>query len=128
MASAPPPRPASAQPAKASIPTEPGHSVGCSARDRQGEIIDGRYRILDCLGEGNSGTTHRAERIADGRVVALKEVSLQGSQSWKLIELFEREVAMLKQLDHPAIPRYIDSFVVDSPRDRRFFCPPYLCL
>ncbi len=89
--------------------------------NRKGEIIDGRYRILGLLGEGNSGTTHRAQRIKDGVIVALKEVSLQGSQSWKLIELFEREVAMLKQLDHPAIPQYIDSFVVDSNQDRLYY-------
>ena len=105
-------QPAEAQPPKPSSPAVPS---------RKGEVIDGRYRILGLLGEGNSGTTHRAQRIKDGIIVALKEVSLQGAQSWKLIELFEREVAMLKQLDHPAIPRYIDSFVVDSNKDRRYY-------
>ncbi len=105
-----------AQPAEKSSQTSQSRP-----NNRKGDIIDGRYRILGLLGEGNSGTTHRAQRIKDGIIVALKEVSLQGSQSWKLIELFEREVAMLKRLDHSAIPRYIDSFVVDSNQDRLYY-------
>lgn len=112
------PKPAAAQQPEEPQPPEPSSPAVPS---RKGEVIDGRYRILGLLGEGNSGTTHRAQRIKDGVIVALKEVSLQGAQSWKLIELFEREVAMLKQLDHPAIPRYIDSFVVDSHQDRRYY-------
>ncbi len=111
----------SSQSSKAQPAEVPSQASQSRPNHRKGEIIDGRYRILGLLGEGNSGTTHRAQRIKDGVIVALKEVSLQGSQSWKLIELFEREVAMLKQLNHPAIPRYIDSFVVDSNQDRLYY-------
>jgi len=111
----------SSSPSSQAQPENTSQAKPSHPSDRKGEVIDGRYRILGLLGEGNSGTTHRAQRLSDGAVVALKEVSLQGSQSWKLIELFEREVAMLKQLDHPAIPRYVDSFVVDQKQDRLYY-------
>ncbi len=36
---------------------------------------------------------------------------------WKAHELFEREVAVLRGLEHPAIPRYIDSFLDEDSDD-----------
>lgn len=82
----------------------------------RGTVVADRYRILGILGEGNSGITYRAEAIGDREIVALKALSLRGSD-WKLIELFEREAAILKALNHPAIPCYRDSFFVDSLLD-----------
>jgi serine/threonine protein kinase/ankyrin repeat protein len=79
----------------------------------RGTVIDDRYRILGVLGEGNSGTTYRAETIGNGEIVALKALSLRGAD-WKLLDLFEREAAILKTLNHPAIPSYRDSFFVDQ--------------
>ena len=80
-----------------------------------------RYRKLSVLGEGNSGTTYLAERTKDRVQVALKECSLRACRDWKMLDLFEREVALLKQLDHPAIPRYVDSFICESEGDRHYY-------
>ncbi|MGB3310954.1 MAG: serine/threonine-protein kinase [Nodosilinea sp.] len=85
------------------------------------EIIDGRYRILQPLGQGSSGTTYAAEVLATGQAIALKELSLRGLQDWKKIELFEREASILKALNHPAIPQYIDFFQVDTADNRWFY-------
>ena len=57
----------------------------------------------------------------DGQTVAVKGLSLRASKGWKQVELFEREARALQQLSHPSIPRYIDFFEADSPRDREFF-------
>ncbi|MFQ4136622.1 serine/threonine protein kinase [Nodosilinea sp. PGN35] len=83
--------------------------------------IDGRYRILRPLGQGSSGTTYAAEVLATGQTIALKELSLRGLQDWKKIELFEREARILKTLNHPAIPQYIDFFHVDTADNRWFY-------
>jgi ankyrin repeat protein len=40
---------------------------------------------------------------------------------WKMMELFEREARVLAQLNHPAIPRYLEYFHVDTPQDRSFY-------
>ncbi|MBE9137517.1 serine/threonine protein kinase [Nodosilinea sp. LEGE 07088] len=85
------------------------------------DIIDGRYRVLRCLGQGSSGTTYAAEVLDTGHAIALKELSLRGLQDWKKIELFEREAGILKTLNHPAIPRYIDAFQVDTADNRWFY-------
>lgn len=39
-------------------------------------------------------------------------------EGWKSFELFEREIEALKKLNHPQIPRYLDSFSSD---DKDFF-------
>ncbi|MEO1636913.1 MAG: hypothetical protein AAFS04_17740, partial [Cyanobacteria bacterium J06631_9] len=80
-----------------------------------------RYRKLSVLGQGTSGTTYLAQSVRDDTRVALKELSLRTCRNWKLIELFEREVALLQQLNHPAIPRYVDAFIVDSQQDRHYY-------
>ncbi|MEM7648689.1 MAG: serine/threonine-protein kinase, partial [Cyanobacteria bacterium P01_A01_bin.70] len=87
----------------------------------QGALIQARYTILDVLGQGGSGLTYRAEDTVTGRSVALKELSLKGLSDWKKLELFEREALVLKNLDHPAIPQYIDYFQVDTADNRLFY-------
>jgi eukaryotic-like serine/threonine-protein kinase len=72
--------------------------------------IGDRYQILDILGEGGSGKTYRAIDLHSNTAVAIKILVLRGAPDWKTIELFEREAKILKQLDHPGIPRYLDFF------------------
>lgn len=86
-----------------------------------GSLIQSRYKVLDVLGRGGSGITYRAEDVFTSRQVALKELSLKGLSDWKKLELFEREAQVLKSLDHPAIPQYVDYFQVDTPDNRLFY-------
>jgi serine/threonine protein kinase len=79
------------------------------------------YQITGILGEGGSGTTYRAQIVGTERFVALKQLSLVRMDDWKAIDLFEREAQILAQLNHPAIPRYIDYFTIDMPTDRNFY-------
>jgi serine/threonine protein kinase len=86
-----------------------------------GEIIAERYRILDTLGQGGVGITYEALDLESGERVALKALSLQRMSDWKMMELFEREARILSQLNHPAIPRYLEYFHVDTAFDRSFY-------
>jgi serine/threonine protein kinase len=79
------------------------------------------YRIIQVLGQGGVGITYLAEDTKTGCKVALKALSLRSSNDWKQMELFEREARILKQLNHPAIPRYIDYFAVDTPEDQTLY-------
>ena len=85
------------------------------------DIIADRYEIIGILGEGNSGFTYRARELYGERQIALKALSLSSLTDWKLVELFEREAEILAQLDHPAIPRYLDYFQVDTADNRAFY-------
>ena len=86
-----------------------------------GTLVQARYQIMKVLGRGGSGITYRAEDAFTGRQVALKELSLKGLDDWKKLELFEREARVLKDLDHPAIPNYVDYFQVDTADNRLFY-------
>ena len=72
------------------------------------------YKILDKLGKGGMGTTHAAEDVNTGKKVALKVISLQNQTDAKSLELLEREVTVLKKLNHPNIPKYIDYFQLED--------------
>ncbi|HAZ43066.1 MAG TPA: ankryin [Cyanobacteria bacterium UBA11369] len=85
------------------------------------DIIAQRYRIIDTLGQGGSGTTYLAQDLQTSQRVALKALSLHRMNDWKMMELFEREAKVLAQLNHPAIPRYLEYFHVDTPSDRSFY-------
>lgn len=77
-----------------------------------------RYQIMDPLGRGGSGRTFRAIDRATSREVAVKVMSLRDAGGdWKRFDLFEREVAVLKTLHHPGIPRYLDSYASEPTGD-----------
>jgi serine/threonine protein kinase len=86
-----------------------------------GEIIQERYEIVDILGQGGVGITYGAIDTTNGEKVALKVLSLRRMNDWKKIELFEREANTLSQLNHHAIPRYLDYFKIDTSLDRSFY-------
>jgi hypothetical protein len=82
-------------------------------------LLDGRYRLETILGHGPQGTTFRAVSIDDGTTVVVKELPYaQALKDEKAKALFERETRVLRQLEHPSIPRYLDDFVTRSGRHR----------
>lgn len=85
------------------------------------QTLCARYQLIDVLGQGGVGITYRATDLTNNRIVVVKALSLRRSHDWKAIELFEREAKVLAQLDHPAIPQYIDYFQVDNDQDRQFY-------
>lgn len=88
---------------------------------QSGEIIAERYQILNNIGQGGAGITYEAQDLQSGERVALKALSLRRMTDWKMMELFEREARVLSQLNHPAIPRYLDYFQVDKEQNRCFY-------
>ena len=79
------------------------------------------YQIKSLLGEGGSSTTYEAIDLKTNQRVALKALSLEKMNDWKVLELFEREANVLSKLNHPGIPRYLDYFYVDTPDNRCFY-------
>lgn len=86
-----------------------------------GDLIAERYFVQSVLGQGSSGMTFAVADIHTRQQYALKALSLRGIQDWKQLELFEREAQVLSQLDHPAIPNYVDYLQADTDEDRWFY-------
>jgi len=74
------------------------------------ELHAGRYVLLAPLGQGAQGTTWDAVDKREGRAVAVKAFDVRGAKAWKDVELAEREARVLSELEHPALPRYIEHF------------------
>jgi serine/threonine protein kinase len=71
-------------------------------------VVAGRYQLLQTLGRGAFGQTHRATDLETGRPVAIKVLDLREAADWKAYELFEREAAVLRALRHQAVPEVHD--------------------
>jgi Protein kinase domain len=74
----------------------------------------GRYVVTGTLGAGSQGETLEAVDKREGRPVAIKRFSVRHAQSWKGVELAEREASVLAALSHPALPRYVEHFEEDG--------------
>jgi hypothetical protein len=70
-----------------------------------GDIVGGRFELLERAGEGGMGEVFRARDREGGAVVALKV--LRGADGDR--ERFAREARLLAELHHPAIVRYVGS-------------------
>lgn len=78
------------------------------------EAAAGRYQLKEPLGQGGQGRTFRAIDTQSGKAVAVKVINLRGGSGWKSFDLFERECAVLRSLEHPSIPRYLDTFAEET--------------
>jgi len=84
-------------------------------------IIQGRYKLVRALQSGPLATTHLADDTESGDPVVLKEIAVHARPTtssprdvFKRLELLEREGKLLKHLDHPRIPRFIDAFQTEE--------------
>jgi serine/threonine protein kinase len=48
------------------------------------------------------------------------QMSLRGAGKWKSVDLFEREARLLRGLEHPGIPTFVDAFNLDTATDRTY--------
>lgn len=77
-------------------------------------LLNERYEIEEILGQGGFATTYLAVDTETQQKCAIKCLSFRKIEEWKTWELFEREAKILKNLDHPQIPKYIDFFSVET--------------
>jgi serine/threonine protein kinase len=73
------------------------------------------YHVLKKLGQNKEGgrVTYLAQS-PDGQKVVIKEFQFLGDSKWEDYSAIAREVEILKTLDHPRIPKFIESFETDQ--------------
>lgn len=75
--------------------------------------FQGRYEILEALGEGGFGKVYKAQQVATGQTVAMKVLRLDEDEAndarERRIARFQREMQICSQIYHPNIVRLMDS-------------------
>ncbi|MBA3922028.1 MAG: protein kinase, partial [Nostocaceae cyanobacterium] len=79
-----------------------------------GQILSDRYQLKQKLGQNAGRQTWLASLFTNTEPVIVKLLAFGDQVQWEDLKLFEREADILKQLDHPRIPRYRDYFSVDD--------------
>lgn len=73
-----------------------------------GRDLDGRYTILQKLGQGGMGAVYRAEQHSVGREVAVKVVNADLVAEAEVIKRFLREAKLASKLSHPNAVAVLD--------------------
>ncbi|MGC1393345.1 MAG: serine/threonine-protein kinase, partial [Coleofasciculaceae cyanobacterium] len=84
------------------------------------QIFHDRYRIQTLLGRQSGRRTFLASDLQTGSSVVIKLLLFGPDFTWDDLKLFEREAEVLKSIDHPAIPKYLDGFEVETELGKGF--------
>ncbi len=78
------------------------------------DFIDRQYQVQRELGHNREGgrISYLANRLdREDELVVIKQFRfLQTNANWQGFKAYEREIQFLQELNHPRIPRYLDSF------------------
>lgn len=83
-------------------------------------VWEERYEIRQQLGKKAGRRTLLAWDKQTQELVVIKLLTFGNDLEWDDLKLFEREAKTLNSLYHPAIPRYLDYFEVNSPNNKGF--------
>src|SRR5258708_38000864 len=75
-----------------------------------GQVVGGRYRITQVLGEGGMGRVYLAEQQmgTNVRKVAVKTLQTQYAKDQQVLARFHRECGTVSQLEHPNTIQFFD--------------------
>jgi len=92
---------------------------GLLTRWQAGQLLAGRhalflgkYKLLERIGAGGMGAVYRAERVPDGRIVAIKVMSKGLLSEPEALRRFQREARAAAALSHPNVVAWIDHGVI----------------
>ena len=76
---------------------------------KEGTVLDGKYEILKEIGRGGMSIVYLARDNRLNKQWAIKEIKNDGSKSIQtLLKGLEREANILRDVDHPVLPRIVD--------------------
>lgn len=84
------------------------------------ETLLERYEVQQQLGKKAGRRTLLTRDLQTQELVVVKLLTFDDEFQWHDLKLFEREAETLKSLSHPAIPRYLDYFELDTSTYKGF--------
>ncbi len=77
-------------------------------------LIDGRYRLMEKLGEGGMGAVYKVEHVRMGKIAALKLMHSDAAIDASLKERFLQESRTVAKLSHPNTVQVFDAGKLDD--------------
>jgi tRNA A-37 threonylcarbamoyl transferase component Bud32 len=77
-------------------------------RDLSGQVLDGRYAVIEPVGKGAMGSVYRADDRKLGRVVAIKVMNEHVPNEMGARRRFDREAQAMAKLEHPHCASILD--------------------
>jgi len=99
-------------------------NIATHGTDFVGQILEGRYQIIELIGEGGMGRVYLAEHVDIGRRVAIKILHPVYSRMPDLVERFRREARAASKIGNPHIVDVTDSGT--TPDESVYFVMEYL--
>ncbi|MFP4414552.1 serine/threonine protein kinase, partial [Coleofasciculus sp.] len=78
------------------------------------QCLKEHYQLQQQIGNNAGRQTWLAQDLQSGEQVTVKLLAFNPQMEWDEFKLFEREAAVLKQLNHPRIPQYRDYFSLNQ--------------
>jgi hypothetical protein len=84
-------------------------------------LLRERYELGEALAEGSFGTSLRAFDRETGEAVVVRRVELAELGDWAALEALEREARLLRALEHPGVPSFVDAFEAEHQGKPAFY-------
>ena len=78
---------------------------------RTAELLDGRYQLGECIGQGGAARVYRADDVLLGRTVAVKMMQAD-SEALSAPTRVRNEISVLASLTHPSLVELYDANVM----------------
>ena len=73
-----------------------------------GQLLLGRYRLLEKLGEGGQGVVYRAEDPAEGSIVAIKILRTEQARDSQVLRRFRKEARLMAEANNPYVVNLLE--------------------
>jgi eukaryotic-like serine/threonine-protein kinase len=86
----------------------PGRAIDSSGILQAGQVIGGRFEILEMIGIGGMGAVYKAHDRDIDRVIALKCIRQELASHTEVVKRFTQELLLARQISHKNVIRIFD--------------------
>ncbi|UTL72948.1 serine/threonine-protein kinase [Bacillus halotolerans] len=81
---------------------------------KNGVLLNNQYKIEECHGMGGYGLVYVCTDVHTQTPYVLKQVRPTKAKKQKERVRFQQEIGLLKSINHPQIPAFIEDFIIDG--------------
>ncbi|KZE39886.1 protein kinase [Bhargavaea cecembensis] len=81
---------------------------------REGTVLHGRYQVSDVIGTGSYGIVYLCTDLQVSKKTVVKQLRPSKRHRNKEVSMFQHEISIMRKLDHPKMPVFIEDFSDDG--------------